>query len=55
MQTSAHITSNGGHRWTALRIDVQAYIIATAFAFYSMFLEDSAASAGRLAVTAVGL
>ena len=55
VQTSAHITSNGGHRWTALRIDFQAFLIATAFAYYAMFNEDPVRSAGKLAVTAVGL
>ena len=54
-QTCAHITSNGGNRWTALRIDFQAYIIATGFAFYAMFLQGSERSAAQLAITAVGL
>ena len=39
-QTMAHITSNGGNRWASIRIDVQAYILATCFAFIAMFLTD---------------
>ena len=51
----AHITSNGGNRWAALRIDVQAYILATSFAFIAMFLSDDNRSPVELAMTAVGL
>ena len=54
-QTSAHITSNGGHRWTALRIDIQAFIIATTFAFVAIFLKNRDRTPAELAMTAVGL
>jgi hypothetical protein len=36
-QMQAHITSNAGNRWTSIRIDSQAFLIATSFAFVSMF------------------
>jgi len=52
-QTRAHITSNAGNRWTSLRIDSQAFIIATFFAFFSIFM-TKATSASDLAMTAVG-
>ena len=52
-QTRAHITSNAGNRWTSLRIDSQAFIIATFFAFMSIFM-TTASSASDLAMTAVG-
>ena len=54
-QTMAHITSNGGNRWASIRIDVQAYILATAFAFIAMFLADPDRTPAELAMTAVGL
>lgn len=54
-QTTAHITSNGGNRWASVRIDSQAYILATAFAFVAMFLADSDRTPAELAMTAVGL
>lgn len=54
-QTMAHITSNGGNRWASIRIDVQAYILATAFAFIAMFLTDPHRTPAQLAMTAVGL
>ena len=51
----AHITSNGGNRWASIRIDVQAYLLASAFAFIAMFLCDYDRSPAQLAMTAVGL
>ena len=54
-QTSAHITSNGGNRWTALRIDMQAYIISTSFAAYAIFFTAKNKSVTDLAFLAVGL
>ena len=54
-QTSAHVTSNGGHRWAALRIDVQAFLIVSAFAFVAMFYNSEEKSSQELALTAVGL
>ena len=54
-QTMAHITSNGGNRWASIRIDVQAYILATAFAFIAMFMTDPHRTPAQLAMTAVGL
>ena len=54
-QTSAHITSNGGNRWSSLRIDVQAWILATSFAFIAMFMTDPHRTTVQLAMTAVGL
>lgn len=52
-QTSAHITSNAGNRWTSLRIDGQAFLIATTFAFISIFL-TSVSTPSQLAMMAVG-
>ena len=54
-QMRAHITSSGGHRWTSLRIDVQAYLISIVFAFIAMFIQDSDRTPEELALTAVGL
>ena len=54
-QTSAHITSSGGHRWTALRIDVQAFIISVSFALVALFFQDPNRTAEELAMTAIGL
>ena len=51
----AHITSNGGNRWASLRIDVQAYLLATVFAFIAMFMTDPNRTPVQLAMTAVGL
>jgi len=47
------VTSNGGNRWAALRIDMQAFLIATSFAFISMFLSNPQ-DAKQLALMAVG-
>jgi len=55
LQTTAHITSNGGNRWASVRIDGQAYILATAFAFVAMFVADPDRKPAELAMTAVGL
>lgn len=37
-QTSAFITSSSGNRWVAFRIDMQAFYIASVFAFVAIFL-----------------
>ena len=55
VQTSAFITSSGGHRWTCIRIDLQAYIISVCFAFIAMFFTSKDISAEHLAMTAIGL
>lgn len=54
-QTSAHITSSGGHRWTALRIDMQSFVISASFAMLALFVQDSDISPEQLALTAIGL
>lgn len=54
-QTSAHITSSGGHRWTCLRIDIQAYLISFTFTLIAMFFQDTDRSPEELAMTAIGL
>ena len=38
LQTSAFITSSAGNRWVAFRIDLQAFLIASVFAFVAIFL-----------------
>lgn len=53
MQTSAHLTSSAVNRWTAFRIDLQAYLIATVFAFFSLFVV-SVESPESLAMMAIG-
>lgn len=53
MQTAAHVTSSSVNRWTAFRIDIQAYLIASVFAFFSLFLVK-ADSPSALAMTAIG-
>jgi hypothetical protein len=52
-QTRAHITSNAANRWTSIRIDSQAFTIATLFAFASIFLMKIE-TPGTLAMVAVG-
>lgn len=37
MQTRAFVTSSGGQRWAAIRIDSQAFIIGTIFAAVTIF------------------
>lgn len=54
-QTSAHITSSGGHRWTCLRIDSQAFLITVSFALIAMFFQSGDRSPEELALTAIGL
>ena len=49
----AFVTSSSVNRWTAFRIDLQAYLIATVFAFFSMFLVR-AESPDSLAMMAIG-
>jgi len=53
VQTAAHVTSSSVNRWTAFRIDIQAYLIATVFAFFSLFLVRID-SPSTLAMTAIG-
>ena len=36
-QTRGHVTSNGINRYSAFRIDMQAYYIATVFAAICLF------------------
>lgn len=52
-QTEAFITSNGVNRYTAFRIDMQAFYIATIFAGVALFSEFPK-SPEELAVKAVG-
>ena len=52
-QTEAHITSNGMNRYSAYRIDMQAYYIATLFAALCIFGEFPK-TAGELAVKSIG-
>jgi len=54
-QTSAQITSSGCNRWTALRIDSQAFLISVCFAAYAIFIQDSERTPEELALTAIGL
>lgn len=53
VQTAAHVTSSSVNRWTAFRIDLQAYLIATVFAFFSLFIVPID-SPQALAMTAIG-
>jgi ABC-type bacteriocin/lantibiotic exporter with double-glycine peptidase domain len=53
LQTQAHVTSSSVNRWTAFRIDIQAYLIATFFAFFSIFLV-TIDTPKALAMTAIG-
>lgn len=52
-QTRAHVTSNGVNRYSAFRIDMQAYYIATIFAGISLF-GPAPKTASQLAVQAIG-
>jgi hypothetical protein len=47
------VTSSSVNRWTAFRIDTQAYLIATFFAFFSLFIVPIA-TPSALAMTAIG-
>jgi hypothetical protein len=53
IQTQAFVTSNSVNRWCAFRIDMQAYLVASVYAFFALFitLPDSPS---KLAITAVG-
>jgi len=53
VQTSAFVTSNGINRYSAYRIDMQAYMLVTIFAAFSLFT-DMPKTAGELAVKAIG-
>jgi ABC-type bacteriocin/lantibiotic exporter with double-glycine peptidase domain len=53
MQTRAFVTSNGGNRWTAFRIDFQAFLIGTVFAAITLFY-TSPESPAQLAMMAIG-
>jgi hypothetical protein len=37
LQTGAFITSNGVNRYSAFRIDMQAFLIATIFSIFCLF------------------
>jgi len=47
------VTSSAVNRWTAIRIDFQAYLIATVFAFYALFLTGEV-DIHQMAVVAIG-
>ena len=53
LQTSAFITSSAGNRWVAFRIDLQAFLIASVFAFVAIFLTKLDSQA-KIAMIAVG-
>jgi len=52
-QTAAHVTSSSVNRWTAFRIDLQAYLIATVFSFFSLFVVN-VGTPEKLAMVAIG-
>jgi hypothetical protein len=52
-QTGTLVTSNGINRWSAFRIDLQAYLIATLFAFFAMFVKTNE-NKTDLALMAIG-
>ena len=53
VQTGAFVTSNGINRYSAYRIDMQAYMLVTIFAAFSLF-SDAPKTPGELAVKAIG-
>ena len=53
VQTQAFITSNGINRYSAYRIDMQAYYISTIFAAITLFISYPQ-TPGELAVKAIG-
>ena len=53
LQTGAFITSNGVNRYSAFRIDMQAFLIATIFSIFCLF-GSFPDSQGELAVQAIG-
>lgn len=53
IQTQAFVTSNGVSRWTAYRMDMQAFYISTIFAGITMFYSIPR-TPGELAVAALG-
>lgn len=53
MQTRSFITSNAGNRWTAIRIDFQAFLIGTVFAAITIFY-GSPENPAQLAMMAIG-
>ena len=53
IQMSAFITSNGINRYTAYRIDMQAFYLVTLFAAFSLFTEFPKTTA-ELAIKAIG-
>lgn len=52
-QTEVFITSNGMNRWSAFRIDMQAFWIASIFAAICLFGERPKTSS-ELAIKAIG-
>jgi hypothetical protein len=52
-QTRAHVISNSANRWIAFRLDVQAEVLATSFAFLSIFLAQ-VDDVQKVAIIAIG-
>ena len=53
LQQRAFITSNAGNRWTAIRIDFQAFLIGTMFAAVTIFFANPK-NPTELALMAIG-
>lgn len=53
LQTQAFVSSNGVNRWTAYRIDMQAFYVSSIFAGITMFFSFPK-TPGELAVKAIG-
>lgn len=53
MQQRSFITSNAGNRWTAIRIDFQAFMIGTVFAGFTIFYGNPE-NPQQLAMMAIG-